>query len=203
VLCVSRHEFPKRTELVVAAMKLLPDVVGEVVGAGGRLAWARRLDHRLTVDPSLAARLPDTETWLNTGQGVTDPGDAPGSNVGFRGFVSDGELAAAYEGAACVVAPALHEDYGLTVLEAMTHGRAVVVCADGGGLTELVRDGETGLVAEPTAAGVAEAVRRLVDDPGFAAQLGAAGRAEVAAYTWDRAVDQLLAAFARVTGRVP
>jgi glycosyltransferase involved in cell wall biosynthesis len=198
VLCVSRHEFPKRTELFVAAMKLLPDTAGMAVGAGGRLAWVRRLDHRLTADPSLATRLAAEETWLCPGQGATDPGDAPGSNVAFRGFVDDGELAAAYAGAACVVAPALAEDYGLTALEAMTHGRAVVVCRDGGGLTELVRDGETGLVAEPTAAGLAAAIGRLVADPALARRLGQAGRDEAARFGWDRAMDQLLASLERV-----
>ena len=179
-------------------MKLLSDTAGVAVGSGGRLAWVRRLDHRLTADPSLATALSDEETWLCTGQSVADPGDAPGSNVTFRGSVPDAELAAAYAGAACVVAPALAEDYGLTALEAMTHGKAVVVCADGGGLTEFVRDGETGLVAEPTAAGLAAAIGRLVADPALARRLGETGREETAGFTWDRAIDQLLASFGRV-----
>ena len=136
VLCVSRHEFPKRTELFVEAAQHLDQWPAVCVGDGSRLASIRE-----------RARQADV-------------------SVRFVPHAPANELDDLYTDAACVVAPAFDEDYGLTALEAMAHGVPVVVCADGGGLTELVEDAGAGLVvpAEPEA--IAEAARRIADDPG-------------------------------------
>jgi glycosyltransferase involved in cell wall biosynthesis len=92
------------------------------------------------------------------------------SNVEFAGRVSDDALAQRYATAPCVVAPAYQEDYGLTAIEAMAEGKPVVVCRDGGGLTELVDHEQTGLVVDPTPAAIADAVERLCTDPDLAAE---------------------------------
>jgi len=185
-LCVSRHEFPKRTELFVQAMKLLPDLEGTAVGSGGRLGYVQHLDAELTIDPDGPAACNDA--WL-TNPGYVRPllRPTPGSNVTFTGEVSEQELLDRYQDSSCVVAPAYLEDYGLTVLEAMAFGRPVVVCRDGGYLTHLVVDGVNGLVVDPDAVSLAQAIRRLHDDPVWAEQLGEAGRDVAAGFTWDRA----------------
>jgi glycosyltransferase involved in cell wall biosynthesis len=108
------------------------------------------------------------------------------------GRVSDQELAAAYRRALCVIAPAYNEDYGLTALEAMQHAKPVIVCSDGGGLVDLVDHGVTGLVVEPSPSAIADAVRSLHADPGWARSLGAAGQQVVAAFTLERTRRQLL-----------
>ncbi len=73
-LCVSRHEFPKRTELFVQAMKLLPDLNGAAVGSGGRLGYVQRLDARLT--GNLAAASLRADAWLHN-SGFIEPLFAP------------------------------------------------------------------------------------------------------------------------------
>ncbi len=196
VLCVGRHEFPKRTELVVAAGHLLPHLRWSIVGIGGREAWARSLDHRLAsgVDPTT---LTEAELWCNTGQGADGWPDGFASNVEFAGRVSDDDLARRYREAPCVVAPAYDEDYGLTAIEAMAQGRPVVVAHDGGGLAELVDHEVTGLVVEPTPSGIAAAVERLVGDPDLAAELGANGRIRAAELSWAAADRELRDGVAR------
>jgi glycosyltransferase involved in cell wall biosynthesis len=200
VLCVGRHEFPKRTELVVAAAHLVPHLDVSIVGTGGREAWARALDHRLATTDADPAALGDDETWLCTGRDAPPVPDGFASNVAFAGRLDDATLAAAYRHAPCVVAPAYDEDYGLTAIEAMAQGRPVIVCTDGGGLTELVADGETGLVVDPTPAAIAAAIERLTTDRDLAAELGAKGRARAAELTWASAADELRAGIARVLG---
>jgi glycosyltransferase involved in cell wall biosynthesis len=86
----------------------------------------------------------------------------------------------------------LREDYGFVTTEAFASAKAVVTCSDSGGPTELVRDGETGLVCQPTAAALATALSRVMDDRSLAERLGRAAAAQVAGMTWTDAVRQLV-----------
>jgi glycosyltransferase involved in cell wall biosynthesis len=201
VLCVTRHEFPKRAELFVHAMAYLPEVPARVVGSGGRLDFAIDLARRLTTPGTDLDAVGDAELWLN--RGVLGNGAAPPSvavaNLRFLGHVADAELARLYAEALCVVAPAYLEDYGLTVIEAMSAGRPVVVCRDGGGLCLAVEDGVNGLVVEPTGRAIAEAVARLRDQPDLAREMGERARATAAQYTWERAMRQIMDGVGRLS----
>lgn len=193
-VCVTRHEFPKRAELAVAAAHLVDAAIPfTCTGTGGRLAFTRALDVRLAAGELDVDDLDAGTLWCNTGAAPTTPTSGHG-RVDFVGHVDDRRLDALYASSRCVVAPALDEDYGLTAIEAMQHGRPVVVCADGGGLAELVDDAETGLVVEPDPAAIAAAVTRLHDDDELAVRLGRNGRARAAELTWSRAAEQLLTA---------
>ncbi|HEX8242142.1 MAG TPA: glycosyltransferase, partial [Longimicrobium sp.] len=105
--------------------------------------------------------------------------------VGFTGFV--GDPAAAMRALDVVVhASTQPEPFGLVIAEAMACGRAAVVSA-AGGAAEIVRDGADALVVPPAdAPAMAEAIRRLVEDPDLRARLGDAGRAR-AGREFDRA----------------
>jgi glycosyltransferase involved in cell wall biosynthesis len=140
----------------------------------------------------------DRELWLNTGQGARAPRQQTRSNVDVVGRVDDATLDRLYRAASCVVAPAFDEDYGLTAIEAMTYGRPVVVCDDGGGLADLVDDGVTGLVVAPTGRAIAEAVQALVADPERRRAMGEAGLAQAASFTWERAAAELQSAIGEV-----
>jgi glycosyltransferase involved in cell wall biosynthesis len=198
-LCVSRHEFPKRTELFVHAMKFHPRLTGDVVGTGGRLEWVR------SVDAALSAPGLDLDAWTDQDLWLCQPGplgpvECDGSNVRFLGHVPIAELADLYRSALCVVAPAYLEDYGLTAIEAMAFGKPVIVCRDGGGLTEFVEDGVTGFVVEPGGRAIAKAVGVLAADPALAREMGAEGRERSREFTWGHASEEFLAGLARVAG---
>jgi hypothetical protein len=191
-LCVGRLEFPKRTELFVAAMKLLPSTTGTVVGDGGRLGWTIRLDRDLSAtDPARVAGMQADRLWKQPHTYLPDVVANDRSNVVFERRVGPARLSRLYQDALCLVAPAYDEDYGLTALEAMTYGLPVVVCEDGGGLAEIVEHEVTGLVVPPTPAAIAEAIRRLDSDRAAAAAMGAAGRERAAGYTWSDATARL------------
>lgn len=79
-----------------------------------------------------------------------------------------------------VIPSVWREVLGYTAMEMLAIGKPVIG-SDIGGIPELVRDGETGLLFPPGDAGaLAERMRRLVGDAGLAARLGAAGKALVA-----------------------
>lgn len=73
--------------------------------------------------------------------------------------------------------PALAEGLGIAVIEAMAAGRPVIASAVGG-LRESVIDGETGfLIAPRDPRALADAIGKLIDNPGLASSFGAAGQA--------------------------
>lgn len=92
-----------------------------------------------------------------------------------------------------VALPSTTEGLPMVLLEAMAHGKPVVATPVGG-TAELVVDGETGILVPPgDVEGLAEALRRLLDDPALASRMGAAGRRRVEErFTADRMADRVL-----------
>jgi glycosyltransferase involved in cell wall biosynthesis len=96
----------------------------------------------------------------------------------FTGFQDPAPYVAAAD---VVLVPSRVESFGLVAVEALLLGRPVVA-ARTGGLREVIRDGETGLLVDaddPRA--LADAVIRLLRDPQLATALGTAGRADAQA----------------------
>ncbi|MGD0712601.1 MAG: glycosyltransferase [Gaiellaceae bacterium] len=95
-------------------------------------------------------------------------------SVHFLGHVSP--IQSAIERSAVVVVPSMGEGFGMVALEAMERARPVVAAAIGG-LGELVRDGETGiLVPAGEAEPLRDAIVRLAGDLELARRMGEAGR---------------------------
>jgi len=202
ILCVSRHEFPKRTE-VFAQAAAIHGRSSVIVGTGGRMAWTAELARGWIGSSADAESASPEETWLRQVppefQVVAEPSRV--GHIEFAGRVTTEALDAAYRDALCVVAPAFKEDYGLTAIEAMSHGRPVIVCDDGGGLVDFIEHEVSGLVVEPSALAIAEAVERLAIDPELAAGMGRAALERSRQYTWERGWTELRQAISKVAER--
>ena len=97
-----------------------------------------------------------------------------GGAVRFLGHVTP--IQSAIERSAVVVVPSMGEGFGMVALEAMERARPVVAAAIGG-LGEIVRDGETGLLVQPgEAEPLAAAIVRVAGDPELGRRMGEAGR---------------------------
>jgi glycosyltransferase involved in cell wall biosynthesis len=112
------------------------------------------------------------------------------------GSVPHAEVERLLERATVVVAPCETEGFGLAAAEAMAFGRPVVAAA-GGGLLDLVADGETGLLVPPRdAPALRAAVERLLADPQLRDRLGRAARASASRrFGWDGVIDRTLEAY--------
>ena len=101
------------------------------------------------------------------------------------------------------VHPALMEGFGIAVLEAMAMGRAVVATVVGG-VPEIVRHGETGLlVPSGDSEALASAVIDLLSEPEQRAQFGRAGRERVLKdFTVEAMMGQLLGAYDSLLMRI-
>ena len=96
--------------------------------------------------------------------------------VDFIGQVPVTLMEKYYERVDVCVIPSLFETFSMVACEAMAHGLPVIA-ARRGSLPELVVDGVTGLLVEPTdPQAIATAVRRLVRNPGEARQMGINGQ---------------------------
>jgi glycosyltransferase involved in cell wall biosynthesis len=110
------------------------------------------------------------------------------------GWLDGPDLACAMSALDVMVSPSIcFETFGMMSLEAMEHGRPVVVTSFGG-CPETVEDGETGFVANPFhVEEFAERIATLLRDPARRARMGAAGRARVDSYfTIERLTDEFL-----------
>jgi len=150
---------------VLSALARLPDA--ELVVVGGPDA------DDLATDPSATAVLDQA-----VGLGVAD-------RVRLVGRADRGEVTGWIRSADVVVCAPWYEPFGIVPLEAMACGVPVVGTAVGG-LIDTVVDGRTGLLVPPRCPErLADALRRLLDDPPLRARMGAAGRERVvAAYDW-------------------
>jgi glycosyltransferase involved in cell wall biosynthesis len=170
------------THLVEAVRRLPPDIPVrlEIVGEGPER-------------PRLAAQIAR---------------DGLEERVVLRGRLPDADLRAAYQAADVLVLPSVvdarsdTEGLGVVLLEAMSYGVPVIASALGG-ITDIVRDGETGLLvpgADPGA--LAAALRRVAEDKTLAARLGAAGAHRAATvFAWPAIMAQWDECYAAVTRR--
>lgn len=112
--------------------------------------------------------------------------DDLGDRVTVRGRVSEAELREAYAASNVLVLPSIldargdTEGLGVVLLEAMSYG-VPVIGSDLGGITDIVQNGETGLLVPPgDPDALAAALTRIAQDGGLARRLGEAGRKHVA-----------------------
>ncbi len=113
-----------------------------------------------------------------------------------RGMVPRAELFGLMERASVVVCPSRRDGLPVVCAEAMAHARPVVASAVGG-LPDMVRDGETGLLVPPRdPAALRAAVDRLLADAELRRRLGAAARERIAELCdWDRVLDRTTQAY--------
>lgn len=96
--------------------------------------------------------------------------------------------------------PSRHEGFPNALAEAMSAGLACVATHTGAGASELLVDGESGILVPIGDAGaLARALEHLAADPGLSARLGAAARAAIEPF----APEAILGAWEEAIARVP
>jgi glycosyltransferase involved in cell wall biosynthesis len=171
ILSVCRFYPRKRLDILLRAAHLLRNIIPE-------------LEVRIVGNGPEFARLQGICRELNLEPVVRWLGDASMSS-----------LAVEYNGCDVFCLPSVQEGFGIVLLEAMAAGKPIVA-ARAAAIPELVRNGI--LVDPDKPEALAEAIRRLHDDPGLRCSLGAIGLQDVGQFEMDRVAGRFLAEIARV-----
>jgi glycosyltransferase involved in cell wall biosynthesis len=119
----------------------------------------------------------------------------------FAGFLQGEELAAAYASGDAFFLPSRTETLGLVLMEAMAAG-CPVVTTRAGGTSDIVQDGVTGHLCDPSdPTSATDAIRRILFDPGHHARLGRQARRDAEQWGWAAATRQLEAYYRQVLDR--
>ena len=107
-----------------------------------------------------------------------------GNLVQYLGAQPDGIVRSALRDSVCVVTMSESESFGIVILEAWSQRRPVIVSENCIASTELVVDGECGLVAN--IGNLADKIVSLLDNPLWASEMGRRGYAKVQAeFRWE------------------
>jgi glycosyltransferase involved in cell wall biosynthesis len=146
----------------------------------GKLNTQKGIEHLLRALSLMRAR-PMVDIVVGVGSAPDDVGDLARSlgvadRLRWHPLLPQADLAQHYRSCTALVMPAVEEGLGLVAAEALLSETPVVAFASGG-LTDLVRDGETGLLVPPgDVAALARALDDLLARPDRGAALGVAGR---------------------------
>jgi glycosyltransferase involved in cell wall biosynthesis len=145
-----------------------------------------------------------------SGWEVTVAGDGPmleplrqqardlGLAVDFRGFLKGRALDELYASSAVFVFPSLQDNFPVVLLEALSHGCAVVTSGVSG-MPEVV--GDAGLLVPPAdVPALRAAIEQLMADDALREELGERARAQVARFSYDTVLARHLALYERLTG---
>ena len=175
-----------------------PDDV--VVSYVSRIAPEKNVDYLADSLAIVAERRPNVRILL--------VGDGPsrgalearmGGWARFAGYQTGDDLADHYAAGDVFAFASTTETFGNVVLEAMASGSPVVALREGG-VGEIVRDGETGILLDPDAPpdAFARALIRLADRAEIRRRMAEAARAYAESQSWDAIMDALRDRYAQV-----
>jgi len=157
---------------------------GEYFVIAGRLHPWKRVD--LLIDAVRQSSRPFRLLIAGDGEyGKTLRERAKGDpRIEFLGRVSDEKLVELYAGAIAVPFLPKREDYGYVTLEAFASAVPVLTCTDSGEPAHIVRNGETGLIVDPTPSAVGDALDWFWENRTEARAMGERGLALIELMSW-------------------
>ncbi len=192
-----------------AAGPVAADIIAAAAGGPvalylGRLSWKKGLDRLLRAFARCEAGLLVIAGTDDEGLGTGLTALARELGIGSRVRVLPRTIEGAdkehlFRAARIFVVPSYSENFGNTVLEAMRRGVAVVTTPEVGAAS-IVQAAQAGIVTDGAAGPLSSAIARLMDDPGLARTMAAAGKRHVVAHCgWSHVAAQMERLYERVT----
>ncbi len=122
-----------------------------------------------------------------------------GEHASFLGWLEGDELARAYARADIFLFPSATDTFGQVILEAQASGLPAIALARGGPLS-LIEDRVSGLLCEPDAGCLADAVLELAGSPLLREHLARGGLRAARLRTWEHTLERLADGYRHVLG---
>lgn len=172
--------------------------VGRVVYEKGMQVLVRAMPKLLTQQPAakvvIAGRGPELDSLrsLAWSLGVAE-------KLVLAGFITDEDRDRLFKVSSCAVFPSLYEPFGIVALEAMA-ARCPVVVSEVGGLKDVVKHAQTGIVVYPdNPASLAWGIAHTLQHPDWSAARATNAYREVQdEYNWDRIARLTVDAYKRI-----
>ena len=178
-----RPDRPGRAK-VREALGFGPDDV--VIGHVSRLAPEKNVSYLAQALRAVGEARPDVRfLFVGDGPARAELEQEMGPNARFVGYQGGEDLADHYAAADLFAFASLTETFGNVVLEALASGLPVVAVR-AGGVGEIGRSGETGILVEPSSppSQMANALLGLVDSPALRHEMAESARAYALDQTW-------------------
>ena len=179
---------------------------GPIIGIITRLSSVKGIDVLIRAMPDVLAAFPHARLMI-VGQGPEEQNlkalvhqSGLEKNILFKPIAqSTADILPVFD---VFVMPSRQEGLGLAVMEAMACGIAVVV-SDVGGLPDLVKNGQTGLLAPAgDSVALAKRIKEILGDPALASRMAHAARALIEReFSAGRMIDATLGFYAQHTRR--
>ncbi|MGM0903568.1 MAG: glycosyltransferase family 4 protein [Bacillota bacterium] len=166
----------------------------------GRLAPEKDLDLLMKAAHQLPESIKEKVHWLIAGDGplLEELQKEKPPNMTFVGYLKGEQLAELYAASDLFVFPSTTETFGNVVLEANAC-RTAVIGARAGGVQEIIRHGETGLLCEPKSVeDFVNNICRLIDHPSLIKRMGMEARKFALRQSWDTIFSDLLLQYEEV-----
>lgn len=161
----------KRQELLIRALKFAPKVRLRMIGPAESPEFARRIE-QLAVETGVRDRV-EFDLRYMTRQELADQVN---------------------RSAGVVCAPFDEDSLSYVAMEAYHAKKPVLTVTDAGGLLDIVKDGQTGLVVAPEPEAIGRAMTALADKPALGVDFGKAGNEMLKSFqlNWPSTVERLL-----------
>jgi glycosyltransferase involved in cell wall biosynthesis len=161
ILFLGRLEKIKGIEVLIKAIpeikKKIPDIHVYLAGEGSRKNWIIKLIRELNID----------------------------NNVTFLGYITGYTKYFYIKNADLFVAPSYYESFGLSILEAMACGKAIVA-SNVDNVPYLIEDGKEGILIRPSdSQELANGCIQVLLNPNYGKLMGANAKQKAESYTWN------------------
>lgn len=160
----------------------------------GRLAPEKDIETLMNVSLHLPSELNKHIHWIIVGDGPSKEEmmtNAP-ENMTFAGYLSGESLAEIYSSSDLFVFPSPTETFGNVVLEALASGTPAI-CANSGGVKNIIKDGITGILCEPQNSNQFQnAIIHLLSNHILRKHMSEEARKYALSQTWNSIFDELL-----------
>lgn len=170
----------------------------------GRLCKEKGIGELLACVPGIVEKIPDFHLYLGgiwEDSGLQKQAEQDREHVTWLGWLGDEEKRRWLSECQVFALPSYFEGQSVAILEAMAY-RCGIVASDTGGIPQMIKDGETGILVQPKDVdSLQRGLLRVLEDKTLCRELGEKARAKaIQDFSMEQNMEKLLGIYREITG---